>query len=1026
VPTIQFKSSNFDRKPSWKNAELNSLGDALHDSIDPVKFQIGDQAIYIHSRVYLDDGKAFLYWVCLDIESKENHSSISANIKAAQDLLLLLDDHGLTEGLVILLSGSGFRFVWPWVVPLEWKGAFSSWIQTVACIDWGLNLGNKFIRMAGYRGNANQGKPTKDVHIEALPDIHDIWFLTEVDYQFMVEGKPPEPEDMTWLPSVLPGPIYLPANWQTFLQDFKTRAELAASLWTPEDLPEPSTIDRVAMWQQAHAFLDDSGITYHERQINDYTITKLNTCPSCGKKTGGPYITEAGILKDHRATCDAGQRDTEGRIIGLKPHEWIPGYTAVHTDGDDCQGDEDQGFNTVGEIRAHYAVKAQDTERDQIYIGSPGTGKSYGITKAWAERCTVKNILEQGTSPKVIYAAPTHKLAKEIVKQVKEFQGDDIINVNHIKGRNKDNCRQYLEISKVQKSGYFMAGVMFCYECTEEHGVCEYKEQFKCLDTPGFTVTCHAQICSINLDELKINTLIFDEDPLSSCIKNDTVTHEDIMKFSAGYMGNGFEKISKCLHRIYQAANDDQRTFGAQARRYTGEAPKGSKWAEDPVTGATVPKLFDDAGIDDQEKNRMLRHLDGMCGQREIESKNKWLWRLYEDDVNFTALNWLWTSLGENHGFSYVKINLNSKIETSMFQFVRVYKDIPKFKGQIVVLDGTGSKAEVDSLFNRDFEDVPGRLKIACEKTLVKIGMGKVKAKRILGDNPVYLKSIARAAITHLRPKDQKVLIATHMFMEGHMLEVFQELLPERTFETIHFYGNRGINTFKDFDSIICFGGPGTNQAVRLDEAMILFPDNKDRLKWFDQKATAELIQTVQRVRLSFGDKNLILVHRKWIPELGRLNGLIDARKGSDKTVHSIEKAYQRAKKFYKVYGFCTIEALIALGIGLVSQKKLIEKVTVLSYRHLYRYIIIGDDTSKTRPSKPELLLFQRKNFASDLIARLEAEFVGQRYEKKVHAWKSSQWTRAYGSINAAKIFYRVFGKPFNPEDWRKKYNEDE
>jgi len=361
-----------------------------------------------------------------------------------------------------------------------------------------------------------------------------------------------------------------------------------------------------------------------------------------------------------------------------------------------------------------------------------------------------------------------------------------------------------------------------------------------------------------------------------------------------------------------------------------------------------------------------------------------------------------------------------------MFQFTRAFKSLPQYHGQIIVLDGTGSKAEVDSLFNRDFTEVPGRLKIDCEKTLVRIGMGKVVAEKMLKKTPTFLKNYARSAIKHLRPKDQEVLIATHMVIEDHMLKVFQDLLPGRTVESIHFYGNRGINTFKDFDSIICFGGPGTNQAARLDEAMLLFSDNKDRLKWFDQKATAELIQTVQRVRLSFGDKNLILVHRKWIPELGRLNGSIDARRGCQKEAHSMEKAYQRVSRFYKVYGFCTIEVLIALGIGLVSQKRFIEKVTVLSYRSLYKYIFKGYDTVKTRPSKPEILLFQRKNSVSDLMARLEADFVGQRYEKKVHSSMRSVWTRAYGSINAAKEFYRMFGKPFNTEDWRKKYNEDE
>ena len=992
MPTVQLKYSNFDHKASWKTVELSSLGDILHDVLEPGKFQDGFQAVYIHSRIYISD-KKFLHWLCLDVESKDNHGSITANISAAQDLLMILEEAGLTKELVILLSGHGFRFVWPWIVPLEWKSAFSGWIQNNTCIDWGVNLGNKFFRMAGYRGNPNQGRNPQDIHIEALNNIQDLWVLTKEDYLFMVKGKPSLA--MTWLSSVIPGPISLPVNWQTFLQEYRTRAEFNASLWAPEYLPEVSSIDIVAMWQQIHAYLDDSGIIYHERKIDNYTITKLNTCPLCGKKTGGPYITQNGILKCHRVTCDAGQRNGD-RIKGLMPQEWVPGYTAIHAKVEY----QDEGFNTVDEIRARFAIEAKKINEDLLFIGSPGTGKSYAVISAHVKRCL---------KSKIIYAVPTHKLADEIMEKAKSFIGDSI-NITHIKGRGEDNCHQWEKVCRIQGKGY-KPGVMLCHSCKKKP--CEYEEQFKALEKPGFVVTAHAQLCNINLDKLKVDTLIIDEDALPSFFQTETVELQDIMAFSGGYLGNGFEKISKCIHRIYQAATE--RTDGTHLRRYTGTSPKGSKWEN-------TPTLWDDAEINDVEKKRMARHLAGF-NQFDSESRTAWMWRLFKDDVNLIALNWLWTSLEKNHGFTYAKINMRQKPTKNrpMFQFVRAFKDLPQFQGQIIVLDGTGSKTEVDSLFNRDFVEVPGRLKINCEKTLIQIGMGKVKADKILNEKPILLKNIAKSAIEHLRPKDQKILIATHKIIEDHLFKVFQDLLPGRTVESIHFYGNRGINNFENFDSIICFGGPGTNQAARLDEAMLLFSDHKDRLKWFDQKATAELIQTVQRVRLSFGDKNLILIHRKWVPELGRLNGLIDGRKGSDKIVHSMEKAYQRARRFYKVYGFCTVEALMALGIGNVSQKRFISMATVLSYRHLYKYILIGDVTVKTRPFKPDILLFQRKNSVSDLIARLEVDFVGQRYEKKVHSSMRSVWTKAYGRIDAAQEFYRVFGKPFNPEDWRKK-----
>lgn len=999
--TIKF--SCFDFKSSWKTVSLKSLGEKVQSGLDGNLFLIGDQALYINSRVYFDGGN-FSYWHCLDVEDRFNHGSIAANLEAAKDLLILLDENGLTEGLIILLSGHGFRFVWPWVVPMEWKRAFSGWIRNEPCIDDGVNLGNKFFRMAGYRGNSKQGKDPQDIHIEALPDFNDLYFLTEADYKFMIQGKPSALEDTSWLNSILPKQVHLPINWQVFLEEYKVKADLAASIWMPEYLPEVSTIDHGELWRQAAAYLDETDNRYTERQVSDYTIHRLKFCPSCGKRTGGPYITHNGRLKCHRATCDAGQRDEEGKIIGLAPHEWIPDYKAVHIDSDD-QGDDDTGYNSVEEIRERFATAAQETDIDQLFTGDPGTGKTHAVINAHVQRCD-KSL--------VVYAVPRHALGEEITEKARQFAGGrDDINISHISGRNEYNCLQWELVEQIQSKGY-SPGVMVCPTCRSKFGPCEYNEQFKALKKPGFIVAAHAQVCSMDLNKAKVDTLIVDEDSLPHFFNHDSVKLDDIMKFSAGYPGDEFEKISNALNRIYSAAEQNQRVFGSNDRRYTNEAPKGSRWEN-------TKSLWDEAGIDAEGRDRLSRHLAGYS-QFVDEKKGRWMWRLYNDGVNYAAIMWLWVALGDvaGQGFTYAIINFKPGKKKPLIEFIRFYKDIPAYDGQIITLDGTGSKPEVDSLFNRDFQEVPGRLKIDCQKALVQIGLGKVKAEKIQKEKPATLRRLARSAIAHLRPQDQKVLIATHKVIEDHMLTVFQGLLPGRVVESIHFYGNRGVNEFKDFDAVICFGGPGTNQAARLDEAMVLFPEHEDQLKWFEQKATAELIQTVQRVRLSFGDKNLILVHRKWIPELGPLKARVDSRKGSDKITNSIEKAYQRVRRFYKTYGFCTLETLIALGVGHISKKKLISKVMVLSIVHLYKYILIGERPSKMPPLKPEIILFQNNEFMGKLIEKLEAEFPGQRYEKKAYSSDGAQWSKAYGRIDAAQIFYLMVGKEFNHDDWRK------
>jgi len=237
-----------------------------------------------------------------------------------------------------------------------------------------------------------------------------------------------------------------------------------------------------------------------------------------------------------------------------------------------------------------------------------------------------------------------------------------------------------------------------------------------------------------------------------------------------------------------------------------------------------------------------------------------------------------------------------------------------------------------------------------------------------------------------------------------------------RELDSIHFYGNKGSNAHKDYDAVICFGQPGTNQPARFDEAMLLYDDAKDRRAWFDHKADAEALQSIHRIRPINGHKNIILLNRKWLSDLGPLGTGIDSRKGSNKITHSTDKALKRMERFYKIHGFLTLEVLLGLGIGAIEQKELMKKVVFKSYRHLYSISYIGDVTRKTRPFEPDLILFKRKNTPSDLMNKFALENIGQKYELMLQG----KWTIAFGSMEGARIFYRVMGKTLNPEKWRK------
>jgi len=254
------------------------------------------------------------------------------------------------------------------------------------------------------------------------------------------------------------------------------------------------------------------------------------------------------------------------------------------------------------------------------------------------------------------------------------------------------------------------------------------------------------------------------------------------------------------------------------------------------------------------------------------------------------------------------------------------------------------------------------------------------------------------------------------MAVEEDLTQIMKGMLPGKEVGSIHFYGNRGVNIYKDYDAIICFGAPGTNQTERLDEAMALYDDPKEHKPWFQHKADAELLQTIHRIRPVNGNKNIIFLNSRWVPELGRINCEIDTRSGNTKTYHSTEKAYQSLAIFYKVHGFVSVEIGYALEIGHVSKKKLIQQVTsARSICLINNYI--GKRTLKTRFQNDGLILFKNKNSWSMLINKLQTDYIGQLYENKVH----SQWTKAYGDINAVREFFRAVGVKFNKKNWKKK-----
>jgi len=246
--------------------------------------------------------------------------------------------------------------------------------------------------------------------------------------------------------------------------------------------------------------------------------------------------------------------------------------------------------------------------------------------------------------------------------------------------------------------------------------------------------------------------------------------------------------------------------------------------------------------------------------------------------------------------------------------FVYVEKKIPKFKGRIVVLDGTGRKVEVDALFERDFKVFDGSVSLeGCTKVFIRRAMGKTKSKKMSDDQ---LTRILKQAFGELRPTDEKILIGTHLGIEERIGDLSKRLFPKKIIETTHFGANRGVNKFESFDVFIGLGGMTINQVSALDMAMVLFKERVKRDEWMHWRGESDLLQTVHRIRPILARKTIILVGRYWPRNLGQPSYTIDTRRGNKVADQSFSEAYSRACRFVSQNGFLTKDIAWGLGIG--------------------------------------------------------------------------------------------------------------
>jgi len=375
---VQFKATHWCRKEKWKLIPLASLTEFVNRISDPA-LENGQAAIWLQPRLFGENGGFQAHWMIVDVENSEDHDDIFKNLEAARNLLMRLCEMRLEEDLVIMLSGRGLRFVWPYIVPVGLEKGFIAWLKKEPEIDAAPQLHKSFFRVVGYRGHRKQGKP-KNVHIHVLPSIHDLWFLNGREYLDMVKGQVPASYHRKNLIPILPR-SYAPKRWADLFEDFQARERLKGSIFVPNyAFPQKRSTRKV--WSQINAYLEKIGITKKEVGAEDRRVFKLSKCPVCEREGG--YLTQPGRLKCFHTSCDAGHFNADDRISGLSPLAWVPNFE----DFDEEVFVEDSSRNkiSIADVRNRIAeaVKSKD---DVLIVADPGIGKTHEMLKQLVPLC---------------------------------------------------------------------------------------------------------------------------------------------------------------------------------------------------------------------------------------------------------------------------------------------------------------------------------------------------------------------------------------------------------------------------------------------------------------------------------------------------------------------------------------------------------------------------------------------------------------------------------------------------------------
>ncbi|WP_156920858.1 hypothetical protein [Fundidesulfovibrio putealis] len=524
-------SSYFPPDTDWGTPETVRI-----PGLDRSRFLKGDEGVWLSSTVRLDGGNG-AYWLMFDVEDfATHHAGLTDNIKAMKNFYLWLKERSLAEGLQIGLSGSGGRFVFPYLVHPSHESSFAQMLKSP---DFDILLPGtdksplknrmpmRFAMRTGYQEQEGAVTKLKDGRPRCftwLDKAEDVLNLSSEEYERLVYAEPDLDRLFLKLWQVLPDGRFASDRWHEVIRDLGNLGYVFSEIGKKQSR-------RVERQPGSHILppVSDSleeaverkcGVFTKHTTANGMEILRLPECPECPdhkKMTSGAAVDSLGRLSCFYTECRAN--------TPLWPHEWGLAYNPPR---EMRRAEADHippacPFISLEECREELRRALDSLETWFINI-SCGAGKSHGgIAKA----------IEVGASGGlVVYSVPTNDMRDEMEVRFREalsgVEGvrDDFLFI--LRSRGDKNCVLHSLINEDYSKGW-NGRALRCSHCDRTSN-CDYFKQFGKLKGKehGVILMTHAHMATMPRLVKGVDLWFIDEDPKKAFYQEQKMRVSDI------------------------------------------------------------------------------------------------------------------------------------------------------------------------------------------------------------------------------------------------------------------------------------------------------------------------------------------------------------------------------------------------------------------------------------------------------------------------------------------------------------------